>query len=266
LKNDIFAPLSSSIEKTYPKGGRGCNLVHLNILIINYLSFDTLFSLNYLLKLKPTKFIVSMSEFYNKNEPFFFISYLFLMFGIAWQLFLPQTYPFFFFSEHRTFLGDWFFKITTWLGETAPYIAFTAYFFVKDKKKILLSVMTGFAALLVSTLLKMAFAHDRPATVLSKTGLLAKVKFVEGVEIFQGTTSFPSGHTMSAFAIYGLAAFLFENTTLKAIFALIAVLIGVSRVYLIEHFPEDVLVGAMIGLMIGITVYHYRAVIEDFTA
>jgi hypothetical protein len=109
-----------------------------------------------ILKMKPTKFVLSMSEFYNKNEPFFFISYIFLMFGIAWQLFLPQTYPFFFFSEHRTFLGDWFFKISTWLGETAPYIVFTAYFFVKDKKKILLSVVTGFAALLVSTLLKMA--------------------------------------------------------------------------------------------------------------
>ena len=112
----------------------------------------------------------------------------------------------------------------------------------------------------------MAFAHDRPATVLSKTGLLAKVKFVEGVEIYQGATSFPSGHTMSAFAIYGLAAFLFENPTLKAIFALIAVLIGISRIYLIEHFPEDVLVGAIIGLMIGATVYHYRAIIENFTA
>jgi membrane-associated phospholipid phosphatase len=204
-----------------------------------------------------------MSEFYTKNEPFFFVSYIFLMFGIAWQLFLPQTYPFFFFSEHRTFLGDWFFKIITWFGETAPYIALTAYFYLKDKKKILLFSTTGFAALLVSTLLKMAFAHDRPATVLSKAGLLTQIKFVDGVEIFQGATSFPSGHTMSAFAIYGLAAFLFENPTLKAIFALIAVLIGVSRVYLVEHFPEDVLVGAILGLMIGISVYRYKALFEE---
>jgi membrane-associated phospholipid phosphatase len=71
---------------------------------------------------------------------------------------------------------------------------------------------------------------------------------------------------MSAFAIYGLAAFLFENPTLKVVFALIAVLIGVSRVYLIEHFPEDVLVGAIIGLIIGVLVYRYKAIIEDLTA
>jgi membrane-associated phospholipid phosphatase len=93
-------------------------------------------------------------------------------------------------------------------------------------------------------------------------GLLSKVKFVEGVEIFQGATSFPSGHTMSSFAIYGLAAFLFENPNLKIIFALIAVLIGVSRVYLIEHFPEDVLLGAILGLIIGISVYHYKSTFE----
>jgi membrane-associated phospholipid phosphatase len=216
-----------------------------------------------ILKMKPTKFVLSMSEFYNKNEPFFFISYIFFMFGIAWQLFLPQTYPFLFFSEHRTFLGDWFFKITTWLGETAPYITLTVYFYIKDKKKVLLFSITGFVSLLVSTLLKMAFAHDRPATVLSKMGLLSKVKFVEGVEIFQGATSFPSGHTMSSFAIYGLAAFLFENPTLKVVFALIAVFIGVSRVYLVEHFPEDVLVGAILGLIIGMSVYRYKSIFED---
>jgi membrane-associated phospholipid phosphatase len=204
-----------------------------------------------------------MSEFYNKNEPFFFISYIFLMFGIAWQLFLPQTYPFFFFSEHRTFLGDWFFKIATWLGETAPYIALTVYFYIKDRKKVLLFSTTGFAVLLVSTLLKMTFAHDRPATVLSKTGLLSQVKFVEGVEIFQGATSFPSGHTMSSFAVYGLAAFLFGNPTLKALFALIAVFIGISRIYLIEHFPEDVLVGAILGLIVGMLVYRYKSIFED---
>ncbi|MEN9613571.1 MAG: hypothetical protein RLZZ628_4385 [Bacteroidota bacterium] len=203
-----------------------------------------------------------MSEFYIKNEPFFFISYIFLLFGIAWQLFLPQTYPFFFFSEHRTVLGDSFFRAITWLGETAPYVALTAYFYVKDKQKVLLFSITGFTTMLVSTLLKMAFAHDRPATVLSKTGLLTQVKFVDGVEIFQGATSFPSGHTMSAFAIYGLAAFLFENPNLKIIFALIAVLIGISRVYLIEHFPEDVLLGAILGLIIGISVYHYKSTFE----
>jgi membrane-associated phospholipid phosphatase len=204
-----------------------------------------------------------MSQFYRDNEPFFFISYIFLMFGIGWQLMLPQTYPFFFFSEHRTFGGDWFFKITTLLGETIPYVAFTAYFYVKDKQKVLLFSVTGFSCLLVSTLLKLAFAHDRPATVLSKMQLLSQVKFVDGVAIYQGATSFPSGHTMSAFAVYGLAAFLFENPILKSTFALMAIAIGISRIYLIEHFPEDVLVGAILGILIGIVVYRYKSIFEE---
>jgi len=61
--------------------------------------------------------------------------------------------------------------------------------------------------------------------------------------------SFPSGHTITAFAaVFSLPAAL---GTLKRALAVLAVVMGCSRLYLLMHYPSDVLGGALIGLLIG---------------
>lgn len=62
--------------------------------------------------------------------------------------------------------------------------------------------------------------------------------------------SFPSGHTMTAFAVWGV---LFVGTpVLSSFFLVSAILIGLSRVFLGLHYPSDVLVGALLGGGIGL--------------
>jgi undecaprenyl-diphosphatase len=61
--------------------------------------------------------------------------------------------------------------------------------------------------------------------------------------------SFPSGHTMTAFAVW--AALAQGVPTLSTPFLAMAGLIGVSRVFLGMHYPTDVLVGALLGSAIG---------------
>jgi undecaprenyl-diphosphatase len=61
--------------------------------------------------------------------------------------------------------------------------------------------------------------------------------------------SFPSGHTMTAFAVW--AVLLHGAPGLGLPFLLIALLIGCSRVFLGMHYPTDVLVGALLGSGIG---------------
>ena len=69
------------------------------------------------------------------------------------------------------------------------------------------------------------------------------------------TSSFPSGHTVTAVTLYGGAAFIFTRTSKSWSLrvwawvgaAAIVVLVGISRVYLGVHFASDVLVGAALG-------------------
>lgn len=64
--------------------------------------------------------------------------------------------------------------------------------------------------------------------------------------------SFPSGHTMTAFAVCGTLAVLLPGSL--AFFLPAAILIGLSRIFLGLHYPTDVLVGALLGSGIGLGV------------
>jgi len=106
---------------------------------------------------------------------------------------------------------------------------------------------------IVSFSLKTFFAHPRPKTFFYQEGLLDQVILPEGYKIYQGLTAFPSGHTMSAFALFGLVALSLSGKNLLGfVFFVIALLIGFSRIYLFQHFFEDVFLGAVLGFLIAV--------------
>lgn len=67
-------------------------------------------------------------------------------------------------------------------------------------------------------------------------------------------TSFPSGHTSSSFAVataYFLLGKSRPNSIIRWFTLLLAFLIGFSRLYLFVHYPSDVIVGALIGVVVA---------------
>jgi undecaprenyl-diphosphatase len=67
--------------------------------------------------------------------------------------------------------------------------------------------------------------------------------------------SFPSGHATTAFVTAGVLTFWFPRQA--GLFAGFAVLVGVSRVILMAHFPSDVLAGALLGSGVALVVQAY---------
>lgn len=61
--------------------------------------------------------------------------------------------------------------------------------------------------------------------------------------------SFPSGHTMSSFA--AATAIFIKNKKLGIPALTLATLIGFSRIFLMVHYPTDVLAGIILGIITG---------------
>lgn len=95
-------------------------------------------------------------------------------------------------------------------------------------------------ALFCNRLLKPLVARPRPFSADPSVALLISRP---------GGCSFPSGHTGASFA--AAAALYFEENRLWRPTAVLAGLIGFSRMYLFVHYPSDVLAGALLGILTG---------------
>jgi membrane-associated phospholipid phosphatase len=87
---------------------------------------------------------------------------------------------------------------------------------------------------------------NRPALALPLFGNLHQVA---GVSINR-YNSFPSGHTTAAFSLYTLCGLLLHHKKAGWIWPLIAACVGISRVYLLQHFWFDILIGSLIGCLL----------------
>ena len=73
--------------------------------------------------------------------------------------------------------------------------------------------------------------------------------------------SFPSGH---AFASFAAAITIYcQNRKFGLMMLVVAVGIGFSRMYLFVHYPSDVAVGAILGIISGIVAYKLSRYLEE---
>jgi membrane-associated phospholipid phosphatase len=100
----------------------------------------------------------------------------------------------------------------------------------------------GLAGIAV-TLLKDYFERARPP--LSHPTL-------DPVGVLPASTSFPSGHSATAFA--AAVAVGFVSPRLRKPLLTLAVLVAASRVYLGVHYATDVLAGSLLGAAIGLAI------------
>lgn len=85
----------------------------------------------------------------------------------------------------------------------------------------------------------------RPSVLLADESL----HVVEGVKIL-ARYSFPSGHSATVFSLFCLLALMVKEKKWGIAFVLMALVGGISRIYLAQHFFIDVYVGAIIGVAV----------------
>lgn len=168
-------------------------------------------------------------------------------------------------AYHVAFL-DLFFSWVTHLADGAvPAILAILLLFLRDFRSFLMMGFgTGISALAVQLLKHKVFPHmHRPGKFREGLG---DMLWVEGVEL-NNYFSFPSGHATAAFSMCLALAIIIGSKRWGVAMALVAATLSFSRVYLSQHFTQDILAGAALGTLITFLVYLwlYRSVFAKRT-
>lgn len=142
---------------------------------------------------------------------------------------------------------DVLFQLITICGEQIVLISIiSVVYWTLDKKfgeYIAYSVLTS---VLLNNAIKDIFKMKRPIGE-------------EGIRTLRPETatgySFPSGHTQGASSFYGAMAIYLKKKAMYIIAAVMIILVGFSRLYLGVHYPKDVIVGAILGILTSFICY-----------
>jgi membrane-associated phospholipid phosphatase len=202
------------------------------------------------------------------------IAYLaLLLFVLALQYIYPKTHLHLLLNSIHTGFEDTFFKYYSMLAEWPFYILALLPLFWKKYGITLfyaLSELTGGAFLQI---LKHTFSFDRPVSVFESHPEMT-LPLVEGVNMHH-SNSFPSGHASTFFVFFTCAALLLTylyqqkdphcqnrkawllmNISM-VVLLMLAALGAYSRVYLSQHFLQDVCVGSIIGFVTPCLIFYF---------
>ncbi|MGG2092076.1 phosphatase PAP2 family protein [Bacillus sp. S13(2024)] len=149
-------------------------------------------------------------------------------------------------------------KFFTFIGSGLPIVFITLaiilflYKVLHHRRELILFVWVVIGSALLNWILKMIFHRARPT--------IHRIVEANGF-------SFPSGHSMAAFSLYGIVTFLlwrhvkssFGRIILIFIGATMIIAIGASRIYLGVHYPSDVLGGYLAsGSWLAASIWTYQ--------
>ena len=149
----------------------------------------------------------------------------------------------------NNFLDKFMYRVTDLGGAIFSTIfSFVLVLFGNDSIRLIgLEALTvlGLSQIVVQGL-KLVLSRERPYTIIEQLHTF-------GINLKD--YSFPSGHTTASFSIATVLALNIPGIILLTYF--IAMIIGVSRIYLGVHYPTDVVAGIILGIGSSIIVHTY---------
>jgi len=183
----------------------------------------------------------------------FFLGFLVLMtVSILLLVFFSKADSFIMLNAYHVKALDYFFIVYTNVGDGIFSIGLAIILIFY--RRILLAIEIVIAFLLsgaIVQLLKYFFPMPRPSVFLANAHYN---HFIENVTL-TGHASFPSGHSASAFALATLLSLFDKNKNRSYLYLLGAMLVAYSRIYLGQHFLQDVFWGSIDGFISALIVY-----------
>jgi membrane-associated phospholipid phosphatase len=157
-----------------------------------------------------------------------------------------------FINRYHSSFGDIFFTHATLLGDgISASLVVIILLFVNYRSAATMAISNVLCAAIIQSLKRTIFADSvRPFQFFH--GIHA-LYLVPGVEIYS-FNSFPSGHSATIFTTSAILSFKTEHKIVRAFLFGAACLIAFSRVYLSQHFFEDIYMGAIIGFCVAVLV------------
>lgn len=188
------------------------------------------------------------------THKWYFIGYLtILIFALIPQLLLNQTDLFLEINKLHNSTLDFFFYWITYFGDGLTFVILIIVLFFISYSNSLNGLVIFLSTAIFAQVMKRVFFADRfrPYPVLSEQ---YELYLPEGVKpiVYE---SFPSGHTVTAFALATFLVLTYPKKWLWLVLLLMAWITAYSRVYLTHHFPIDVWVGSIIGTVGGLLAY-----------
>ncbi len=185
----------------------------------------------------------------NKNLEYFLTPYiLFFIILLAALVQYPKAELHLLMNANHTPFNDFFFRNYTEIGGGwLPFVFLGLLLLYRYSWTIYLLAAQLFGGI-VSVIAKRTFDEPRPLLYFQENFPEISLPLVEGVRVHYAH-SFPSGHTITGFALFFGLALIFKKRWLSLLFFVMAALVGYSRIYLSQHFAIDVLVGSAIGVI-----------------
>lgn len=199
-----------------------------------------------------------------KKAPYFWLAYGFiLLIALVLMLFLERGEAVIWLNEHYQPWANHLFYYGTHLGN-GILLAVVAIGLLLYRYWLGLTAGIAFITqgILVQTLKRVVFDNwQRPVGVLANPEQVVVPGWLDAHIHF----TFPSGHSASAFCLFTILALQVKGRPFLQIGCLLmAVIAGLSRIYLLKHFLGDVVVGGVLGTLIGVLVYAWLVYYPPF--
>jgi membrane-associated phospholipid phosphatase len=192
--------------------------------------------------------IFSQNRFYFLGFIFFFLA------GLCFLLCASKAGSFLYMNAYHTQMLNTFFIGYTNLGDGLFTIAIALFMIATRRYEIAWQLLAAFVISgLIAQLLKSCVYSPRPREFFSQK---EHIYLVDGIT-HTGTSSFPSGHSASIFALVTILSLFTKNKRICFFYLMAAILVAYSRIYLSQHFLSDVLAGALIGVTAAMFVYYF---------